>query len=343
MKTIFPLTPELFSATPRLLLENAQFSVTLFRYPSGIEAVKLENSVGNVTVLPYYGQMIWDASFGGRSLTMGNSFTQPLPGKDIIDTYGCFAFHSGLLANGCPAPEDTHPLHGEMACARMDSAWLELDETGISVKGTVKYIKGFGYHYQASPGVTLMAERPRLTIEMSVTNLSGRTMPLQYMCHMNYAWVEKGTFSQTIPDEAFRLRTSIPGHVQPTPQWLEYTRQLEANPEGFDGLAQPEMCDPEIVFFADNLSQYGEEVTFRVASPQGYGFSTSFKTAQFNHATRWLLHNADQQVAAFVLPATCRPEGFIAARDSGTLITLNPGETRVFEVETGMTEDDVRV
>jgi hypothetical protein len=63
---------------------------------------------------------------------------------------------------------------------------------------------------------------------------------------------------------------------------------------------------------------------------------TRFSTAQFPHATRWLLHNADQQVAAYILPATCRPEGFLAAQQAGTLITLASGEQRHFSVETGL-------
>ncbi|CAM3659105.1 DUF4432 domain-containing protein [Rouxiella silvae] len=338
MKTTLPLTSSMFTETPRVLLTHSRFKVTLFRYASGIEAVRLENERGAVIVLPYYGQMIWDASFDGRTLTMGNGFKQPLPGKDIIDTYGCFAFHSGLLANGCPAPEDDHPLHGEMSCAKMDSAWLELDDESLTLRGEVEYIKGFGHHYRATPAVTLLAERPRLRISMAVTNLAGKNMPLQYMCHMNYAWVANGVFSQSIPDDAFVLRTSIPAHVHPTPIWLDYTRQLASAPSSFDGLNRPEMCDPEIVFFADNLSQYGEKVSFSVTSPEGYGFSTQFDTRQFSHATRWILNNADQQVAAFVLPATCRPEGFLAAKQADTLLNLEPGETRCFEVETGMIE-----
>lgn len=338
MKTTLPLSPAMFHATPQVLLKNQRFTVELFRYPAGIEAVKLSNSRGSLTVLPFFGQMIWDATFDGHSLTMGSGFSQPLPGSDIIDTYGCFAFHSGLLANGCPAEEDSHPLHGEMPCARMDSAWLELDEQGITLRGEVEYIKGFGHHYRASPAVTLLAERPRFNIEMAVTNLSGNAMPLQYMCHMNYAWVADGVFSQNIPDRAFQLRTSIPGHVHPTPSWLDYTARLAALPTPFDGLSHPEMCDPEIVFFADNLPQYGESLSFSLTSPDGYGFNTRFDTRQFSHATRWVLNNADQQVAAFVLPATCRPEGFIAAQRAGTLLSLAAGEQRLFRVETGMIE-----
>ena len=79
--------------------------------------------------------MIWDAQFDGHDLTMRNMFSQPKPAAEVVATYGCFAFHSGLLANGCPSPEDSHPLHGEMACATMDEtgwsrrvricAWLD--------------------------------------------------------------------------------------------------------------------------------------------------------------------------------------------------------------------------
>ncbi|MEY5076778.1 DUF4432 domain-containing protein, partial [Salmonella enterica subsp. enterica serovar Corvallis] len=52
--------------------------------------------------------------------------------------------------------------------------------------------------------------------------------------------------------------------------------------------------------------------------------------------TRWILYNGDQQVAAFALPATCRPEGFLAAQRNGTLLQLEPQQTRTFTVTTGI-------
>lgn len=336
MKTHLPLRREQFHFTPELLLESDDFRVELFRYPAGIEAVRIHNRRGSVTVLPFFGQMIWDVQFDDHNLTMGNSFKQPLPGDSIIDTYGCFAFHSGLLANGCPSPEDDHPLHGEMPCARMDSAWLVLEPDRLSLEGECEYIKGFGHHYLAAPAVRIQADRPRLTIEMTVTNLAGASMPLQYMCHLNSAWIDQGRFRQSIPDRAFQLRTSIPAHLKPTPAWRDYTAQLAADPQALQQLDQPQLCNPEIVFFADDLPQYGDEVQFELHAPAGYALMTRFSTAQFPHATRWLLHNTDQQVAACILPATCRPEGFLAAQQAGTLITLASGEQRHFSVETGL-------
>lgn len=336
MKTRLPLRREQFHETPATLLRNETFHVELFRYPAGVEAVRISNPRGTVIVLPFYGQMVWDANFDGHSLTMGHSFKQPLPGSSIIDTYGCFAFHSGLLANGCPAEDDDHPLHGEMACARMDSAWIVLEDDRLSLEGETEYVKGFGHHYLAAPAVRLEANAARLHIEMNVTNLAGAPMPLQYMCHLNSAWLDQGRFQQSIPTDAFQLRSSIPAHVKPTPQWRAYTDQLTCDPQAFQQLDQPQMCDPEIVFFADDLQQYGDEMQFELYSPQGFALMTRFSSQQFPHATRWMLHNRDQQVAAYVLPSTCRPEGFKAAQRAGTLIELASGEQRHFSVETGI-------
>ena len=123
MSTRIYLWRALFGEKPRILLENSDFTVTSFRYDSGVEGLKIANSRGHLIILPWMGQMIWDAQFDGHSLTMCNMFRQPKPATEVIETYGCFAFHSGLLANGCPSAEDTHLLHGEMACAAMDEAW----------------------------------------------------------------------------------------------------------------------------------------------------------------------------------------------------------------------------
>ena len=62
---------------------------------------------------------------------------------------------------------------------------------------------------------------------------------------------------------------------------------------------------------------------------------TDFSTKDFTSATRWM-KNDDLQVAAFVLPATCRPEGFLAAKKAGTLLYLKPNEKKTFTVLTGL-------
>ena len=336
MSTRINLWRALFGEKPRILLENSDFTVTSFRYDSGVEGLKIANSRGHLIILPWMGQMIWDAQFDGHSLTMCNMFRQPKPATEVIETYGCFAFHSGLLANGCPSAEDTHLLHGEMVCAAMDEAWLELDGDMLRLTGRYEYIMGFGHHYLAQPTVVLHKSSTLFDIKMAVTNLASVDMPLQYMCHMNYAYIPNATFSQNIPDEILRLRESVPSHVNPTAQWLAFNQRIMQGEASLSTLNQPEFYDPEIVFFADKLDAYTDQPEFRMISPDGTTFVTRFSSAELNYVTRWILYNGEQQVAAFALPATCRPEGYLAAQRNGTLIQVAPQQTRTFTVTTGI-------
>lgn len=336
MKTTFPLYRQNFGREAQTLIINDDFTVQTFCYSSGIEAIKISNAKGFLTVLPFYGQMIWDAEFEGHNLKMENMFSQPKRGSIITETYGCFAFHSGLISNGCPSPEDSHPLHGEMPCATMDKAWLELDGDKLRICGSYEYVMGFGHHYQASPSVTMSANSALFDIGMSVTNLSSSQMPLQYMCHMNYAYMAHAKLEQNIPESAIVLRQSVPDHVKPTASWLDFNNALRSGEIRLDYLEHAQMCDPEIVFFMDKLSQYSGEPVFTMTAQDGTTFMTRFKSDEFNYATRWILYNGDQKVGAFVLPATCRPEGYLAAERSGSLILLAPGESRNFNVTTGV-------
>ena len=66
-------------------------------------------------------------------------------------------FISGLLANGCPSNEDTHPMHGEFCCADLDTTWLEFSEDEVIIGGEYEYCQGFGFKYLARPSVSLKA------------------------------------------------------------------------------------------------------------------------------------------------------------------------------------------
>lgn len=335
-----PLNKALFTAEAQTLLQSDAFTVTTRRYPRGIESLTIANARGHLEILPFMGQILWDAAFDGHSLRMKNMFARPQPAREIVDTYGCFAFHSGLLAGGCPAPEDTHPLHGEFPCAQMDRAWLEIAPDAIRLVSEYEYVQGFGHHYLARPSVRLAAAAARFDIDMEVENRSAyQPMPLIYMCHMNYAYVAGGVMQQNLPDGAFQLRRTIPAHVHPTPAWQAFNEAILNGEVSADTLDRPDCYDPEIVYFADKLAQYGEALEFSLRDPaSGVAFSTCFNSRDFPCATRWILNNPDQQVAAFVLPATARPEGYRAAAAAGTLQWLKAGEHKHFHVNTGIQE-----
>jgi hypothetical protein len=50
---------------------------SLFLYSTGVEAVRIENELGHIIMLPFKGQQIWDAVFHGRRLAMQSVFPEP--------------------------------------------------------------------------------------------------------------------------------------------------------------------------------------------------------------------------------------------------------------------------
>lgn len=80
------LSRALFGERERTFLETDGATVSLFRYDTGVEAVRLANALGHVVVLPYLGQMVWDVRFAGVGMTMGSMFAAPRPATQIADT-----------------------------------------------------------------------------------------------------------------------------------------------------------------------------------------------------------------------------------------------------------------
>ena len=338
----FHLRREHFAEQPHVIASADGLSVTAFRYPSGIEALLIENERGNIIVLPFMGQMIWGAEFDGVDLTMGNSFSMPRPATTIVETYGCFAFHSGILRNGCPSPQDNHLLHGEMACATMDKAGLLFgkDEQGafVEITGEYEYVMGFGAHYLARPSVRLHADETLFDITMDVKNLSSAPMELMYMCHVNFAYDEGARIVQPVtftPDHV-QVRTAVPGHVTPNDDYLSLIDELAADPSVMEILDEPERYDPEQVFYIRGLPTDANGQTHQMMQlPDGDGFAISYPVEAFPKTVRWILVNGDAQVAAFALPSTCEPEGYLAEKAKNNVQVLASGERTVFPVRVG--------
>jgi hypothetical protein len=332
----------LFTADEQQVFAAGELSVSVFRYASGVEALRLRNSRGHLVVLPFMGQMVWDAVFDGVCLTMKNMFSQPRQATGILETYGCFAYHSGLLRNGCPSPQDTHPLHGEMPCAPMDRVCIVYGEDAsgpyVAVVSEWEYVMGFGNHYLASPRVCLRPQDTLFDLEMNVRNLSQVPMDLMYISHVNFALVPGGRIHQAAsftPADTC-VRTSIPGHVAPTPAYLKLIDELAAHPERAEVLDDVERYDPEQVFFIRNLKSDARGMThMMVRRPEQDAFYMSWSVREMPSTIRWILCNSDQQVGAFALPGSCEPEGYLAEKAKGNVRQLAGGATAHFGVRLG--------
>ncbi len=338
MITTVALPRAAFGEREATFLRMGELEALLHRTATGVEVVRLRNARGAVQVLPFLGGMVWDAAFDGVRLGMDGMFDGPRPASVITGTYGCLLFHSGLLRNGCPGPEDAHALHGEMPCAPMDGAELEAgeDAAGPFLRLTSRrdHAEGFGAHYLATPGVTLRAGETGFDVTMQVRNLSGKPMDLMYMAHANFAFPPGARLLQPAPydPEHVAVRTVVPGHVHPTPEYEARLAALARDPALLEQL-DPALCDPEQVFYLRGLRPDADgRAHHLLRRPGGDGFGLSYALADFPHTVRWLLHDPDQQVAAFALPSTCEPEGYTAERRKGHVQSIPPGGERGFAV-----------
>ena len=74
-----------FAEKEGVVLENGTLSASIFKYSTGVSAVRLCNARGNLVILPYMGQMVWRCEFDGRELTMKSIYDEPMP---AVHVYG---------------------------------------------------------------------------------------------------------------------------------------------------------------------------------------------------------------------------------------------------------------
>lgn len=339
----------------RVVLQRAAFSekekdavaakdltASLFRFPTGVDAIRLSNGRGDVVVLPYMGQMVWSATFDGVALQMQSMFPAPRPAKTIVETYGCLAYHAGLLRNGVPAEGDNHAVHGEAPCAEMDEAGIAYgtDAKGpwMAVTGVGRYTMGFGANYRSTPRVILRPGASAFDIVMEVENFSAAPMDLMYLCHVNFAFSSGARIVQPAPftREHVVTRTAIPSHVVPTPEYEAQIQAFAAHPERGRVLDPEERYDPEQVFYVKGLKRGADGlVHFMLSRPEGDAFAIAWDPESMPHAIRWILDNKDQRVAAFAMPATCEPEGYTAEKRKGNVRSLASGAKARFVTQVG--------
>jgi hypothetical protein len=336
-----------FGEREREVVRWGSLSASAFRYDTGVEALRLVNERGSVVVLPYLGQIVWSATFGGVDLAMASMFREPRPARTIVETYGCLAYHAGLLRNGVPAAGDNHSLHGEMPCAEMQEAGIACgkDARGewIAATGVFEYAMGFGSHYRATPRVVMRAGDAGLDIVMEVENLSSAPMDLMYLCHVNFAFAEGGRIVQPVPfaPEHVVTRTAVPAHVTPTPAYREMLADLAAHPERMRILSEPARYDPELVFYIEGAEPGPDgKLRFMMVRREGDAFAIGWDPRSMDHAIRWILANSLQRVAAFAMPATCEPEGYTAEKRKGNVRSLAGGAKVSFTTEIGYVDAD---
>ena len=314
-------------------MERGALKASIFLFDSGVAAVQLENGVSELNMLPFQGQQIWSATFGGRNVTMKSMFSQPQPTTDYVQTYGGFLLHCGFTAMGVPTEEDDHPLHGELPNAPFQQAWLVLgeDEGGeyIGLGGQYQHTVAFMYNYTATPFVKLYVDAKEVQVSLRCRNCKNTPMEFMYLAHANYRPVDGGriVYSAKVSPQTVRVRRSIPSHVSPGPAYLEFLNRLGERPEDHHILDANLAFDPELVFSIDyKADEEGWAHTLQV-HPDGNADYVRHRPDQLPIGVRWISRTPDQDALGLVLPSTAEPEGKAAEEAKGNVKELEGGGT----------------
>lgn len=332
-ETTIHLTPDFFSEREKTLAVSGALSASVFRFGSGVPALRLTNELGALVLLPYQGQQIWSANFRGRELTMKSMFTQPRPGRSYLETYGGFFLHCGFTAMGVPGKNDTHPLHGELPNAAYDSAQVVLGEDArgayIGLGGTYQHTMAFNYNYVAKPLVRLYAGSSLFDVSLAVDNLRPKDMEYMYLAHINFRPVDFGRLLCTAPmtPERVRVRKDIPTHMKFPDGYREFVAEMGVHPEKHVVLDPALPFNPELVFTITYDADTAGWAHSMQVHPDGTADYVAHRPDQLDKAVRWIARPGDQDACGFAMPSTAEPEGYTAEKAKGNVRTLPGGAT----------------
>ena len=321
----------LFDDKEKSLCRCGEFVVSAFRFNSGVEALRVKNSRGEIVVLPYQGMQVWRATFDGRELTMRSMFEQPKNTRVYLETYGAFLIHCGITGLGAPGPTDTHPLHGELPNAPMDSAWLDIDDDcrGVTVAAQYQHTVAFTTNYNATITTMMSAGSALLDATVAIDNLKQTPMDLMYLAHANFCPVDDGElfYSANYSAQSVRVRQSIPSHVTPKPGYKEFLEQLAEDPSSHHILKPGLGFDPEVVFEIDlkaGTDRYGHALQ---KHPGGFSDYICYRPDEAPVCMRWICRTPDQDGLGVAFPATSGVEGYTTEKGKGRVANLAGGET----------------
>ena len=340
MTTKIHLTPSQFNEKESPLVEYGELTASTFRYPSGVCAIRLKNSLGELVILPFQGQHIWEAAFRGRRLTMKSMFAQPYPTREFLATFGGFLQHCGALAMGSPGPHDTHPLHGELPNAPYQSAFVESGEDArgpyLALGGTYRHTAAFSANYLAQPLVKLYAGSAIFPVRMTITNLKNTPMPLMYLVHINFRPVDNGrqVYSAACDPQHMRVRSELPSHARLAPGYAEFIQELAQHPELHLVLKPGLAFDPEVVFFIDYQTDADGWAHALQVHPDGDADFVRHRPSELNTGVRWICRTPDQDALGFEA-GTAGVTGYTAERQKGAVRDLPGGAVFTCTYEIG--------
>ena len=324
---IISLRPEHFGDREAVLATSDGMTASTFRYPTGVAAVRIVNRKGEIILLPFQGQQIWDARFLGRTLTMKTYFPQPVATSNYLSTYGAFFLHCGVTAMGNPGAGDTHPLHGELPNATYQEAELVIgrDAEGsfMALTGRYRHAVSFAHHYTARPSVTLHADATAMDLTLDVHNHRLEPMEVMYLAHINFRPVDDGRLVDTIKRDPARIRVRS---APPTSsdEHKKFIEAVKADPDIHRHEVAGRRIKPELVLAVDCAADADGWAHSMQLHPDGSADFVSHRPDELKTGVRWTARHGDMDALGLRLRATAEPDGYNAEKAKGNVVTIPP-------------------
>jgi hypothetical protein len=283
------------------------------------------------------GMDILDAFFNENSLAWishaGLTSPQPFSNKGIdwLRTFGGgLVTTCGLSNAGPPNTEDgeSRGLHGNYSNTPAELVSIKQPDIfsgdmSFEIVAKVKETTTFGPSLQMHRSISGQLGSPEIRIKDTVTNLGNAPAPHMILYHINCGWplIDEGT------------RIIWQGDKKP--------KATDANNTEFNRKYEFTRCAAPM----GEHSGFGEDVAFIVPKADeqdqvicgyandnlGLALKITFSKSQMPWLINWQHWGKNEYVTALE-PATHPPVGQAAARENGTLILLQPGESRTYDL-----------
>lgn len=298
---------------------------------AGVAQIQVRTGAGlSYVVSPSRGLDISLATFGDVPFSWQSANGDVHPAFFEADGIGWLRSAVGGLLMTCGltyvgAPGEGEGIHGRIhhLPARHIAAegyWLG-DEYEMRVAGTVDETRIFGEHLRLNREIRSRLGENRIQIKDVVENVGFAPCPHMILYHFNFG---------------FPLMQ--PGTKITFPSTQVIPREPETPLEGYDEWQPPQPGYQERVYYHQGMPTGRVSAVIHtphfptVSGERPLSLTLSWSTEQLPRLVQWKMPGAGEHVLG-IEPANCYVEGRTAERERGTLVMLQPGENRTYELE----------
>lgn len=237
-------------------------------------------------------------------------------GNGFLDAFtGGFLTTCGLTHMGAASMDEGEALglHGPIGGTPAEGVAAYVEDDEIVVRGTVFEARQFSDKLRLDRVVRAPVGKSEFTVTDTVTNFGDRVSPLMVLYHMNFG------YPLLNEDAVISVNSTkvVPRNAHAAEDIETWNRALPPTP-GFE-----EQC--YFHFFQGEARARVENPGLKIAA------ELSFDIGALTQLTQWKMMGVRDYVMGLE-PGTNDPDGRAAARKSGTLTTLAPGESKTLSV-----------